>query len=104
MVLCNNLTTTGTSNHRMNLSHQATHQKAHGERNADDSKWSLTNPIAGLRYESILYRLPSLTACNKLIGRFMYNRRKTINRAVCAVLPGLRGAIGMLGRALVGHE
>jgi hypothetical protein len=51
-----------------------------------------------------LYGLPSLTASNKLIGGFMHNRRKTVNRAVCSMVLGLCGTIRMLGMPFGGDK
>jgi hypothetical protein len=92
------------TNDRNKLPHQPAHQKTHGDCNADNRQGSLANPLAGLRYESVLYCLPSLTASDKLIGRFMHNRRKTINRAVCSMVLGLRGTIRMLGMPFSGDK
>jgi hypothetical protein len=97
VVFYNTVTAKYTSNHPMKLAHQATHQKADGKGNTDDGQWPLTNPIAGLFHQSILYCLPRLTAGYELIGGLVDNRRQTINRAVRAVLPRMHGAIRMLG-------
>jgi hypothetical protein len=81
-------------------SDQSAHQKSDGECNTNDSQWALTNPLTRLRDQAVLYRLPGFTANDELIGRLVNDRSQPIDRAMGAVLVGMRCAIGMFGRAL----